>query len=381
MRLFVRTLLVFIVLLAILFPLAYANAAPSYFPLVPCGRAGQPDCTECDLLKLGKNITDFGALFIVPIVGTLYVLIAGFLILFGGPKPSMFAYGKKMLTNLAIGLLIIGMSWLVINFILKSLAGDSDIANEWWKITCTSTQTVVTGPRTTPTPVVSGTGTLGTCSGIACSDSSPNICGQDATASCYESQVNKWDSEINRVVAKAGQNICGNVKTESLLKAIMSQESGGVTGRVSFNGSSFGLMQIQPETGDLSQNKAGCTTANVTKEWLLDPKNSEASICIATNILKNNVGACGCDVRQLAAGYNGGGAGKGACGASTSCQSCSICGSSVTKRWECPWDGPDKEHQVCNTDRLGSDGKPDNFGETRKYVPKVMQCYENYSGR
>lgn len=209
-------------------------------------------------------------------------------------------------------------------------------------------------------------GTIGAaCQGAVCSDSNLNICGQNTSTNCLESKVNAWNTQIQ--AATSGKSICSGVDTVKMVKAIMSQESGGDIG--ASNGDSVGLMQMKPSTADAY--KSGCTTANIDAAWLKNSANAQASICIAVNYLKSLVSSCGCNVRHLAAAYNGG---PSACSASQSCASCSTCGTEKTKRWECLWEGPDGEHKTCNVDRTTG-----SYHETRVYVPEVSYCYGKFS--
>ena len=217
----------------------------------------------------------------------------------------------------------------------------------------------------------------GNCSGVQCSDSNLNVCGQNTSANCSESAVNKWDTQIK--AAAANNQVGSGIDTVALVKAIMSQESGGRTDQTSFEGTSHGIMQMRPETAN--QYKSGCTSANITAAWLKDQNNVQANICVAINYMKSLLGPCGTEIRNIAAGYNGGGAAKGACAASTSCASCSMCGNETTRRWECLWDGPDGEHKSCNVERKDpTTGRPDNFSQTRKYAPSVAYCYTKFGG-
>lgn len=119
-----------------------------YHPLVQCGLQpgeGVPpeytqDCTKCDFLKLLKNLIDFVLLFIVPVVGTLLILISGFMILLGGATPATISRGKTIFWNVFIGIVIIATSWLMVNFLLKSLAGGGDAADKWYQLECIETE-------------------------------------------------------------------------------------------------------------------------------------------------------------------------------------------------------------------------------------------------
>lgn len=355
--------------------------AVSWLPLVPCGVSNDnPDtpqdetqpCNQCDLFRLLKNIIDFVLMGLMPPLAMILFVWGGFLILMGGANPSLISQGKTIFWNTVMGVAIISSSWLITNTIIRSIAADN-IAPEWWKFECR----VGTAVSPTPTPIVTPTPTgsvtptpTGNCTGVVCSDSNLNVCGQNTSANCSDSAVNAWDTQIK---AAANTNQIGSgIDTVALVKAIISQESGGRTNINASDGLSYGILQMRPETAN--NNKSGCTSANITPAWLNDSNNVQASVCIAINYLKSLIGSCGTDIGDLAAGYNGGGAGKGACNLSTSCASCSMCGSDKTRRWECLWDGPDGEHKVCNVDRDG------NFNYTRRYVPKVSYCYGKFGG-
>lgn len=333
--------------------------------LVTCGRqsgtaAEQVPCTACDIFVLAKNVIDFIMLKLAPAVATLIFLWAGFLIILGGADPGQVKRGKEIFWLAVKGLFIIFGAWLVANTLIKSLAVN-DVAKEWYKIECKAPVIV---PPAVPPPI----SPKGTCTGIQCSDSNLNVCGDDASASCSQNAVNYWNAEIQR--GAQGKQICGGIDTVAMVKAIISQESGGNTSATSGKGS-YGIVQLKPDTAN--QFKSGCTTDNIDTNWLTNPRNVAASVCIAVNYMKSLAGPCGCDVRQIAAGYNGGGGSQGACDLSQSCASCSICGAGQTRRWECLWDGPDGGHKTCNVDRANG-----SFNETRKYAPKVSYCYKQF---
>lgn len=82
--------------------------------LVPCRGI---DCVENDLLKLGINIIQF-MIDIALILGVLFFLIGGFLLLISGGSPNRIEQGKKAITGAIIGLVIVLTSVVVINTIL-----------------------------------------------------------------------------------------------------------------------------------------------------------------------------------------------------------------------------------------------------------------------
>jgi len=371
-----RTIFLLVLVGLVVFPVGVSIAEAG---LVPCKAK---DCQLCDIFVLIKNFIDFMMFTLAPALATVFYLIAGFRMLFGGASPGQQAQAKSLFRTTTIGLLIIFGSWMVANTVIKTLAASRDVSGSWFKIQCVGPKIIPTPTPTptltlTPTPTPTPPTPTGTCTGKTCSDSNVNICQPNANANCSTASVNAWNADILAVAGST--SICGNIRVAALLKAIMSQESGGRTGLTSFNNSSFGIMQLQPATAN--SNKTGCTTDNIDANWLLNAGNARASICIAANYLRRLSTQCGCSVRQLAAGYNGGGFGTGACEVSANCGpaaarqggECTACTGQTgpTRKWECLWD--DNQHTVCNTDRPGG-----SFAETRKYVPKVQHCYSRF---
>lgn len=163
-----RTPLILLVLLVlcastlgVLIPANHADAA-----IVQCGRSGAPagspeslPCTICDILKFLKNIIDFITFKFTPVAGGLLITFAGFLILLGGANTEMVARGRSMLTKTVIGAAIIFMSFMIANFVIKSLAGDNDTAKSWFQLDCAPPRD--SSSFRTPTPIPLGGGGFG----------------------------------------------------------------------------------------------------------------------------------------------------------------------------------------------------------------------------
>ena len=415
-------LLVFVI--AGVFLISNAALAVSYLPLVPCGLKPDADgtllyngkaldpsyfqpCNKCDVFRLTKNLVDMVFFVIVPVLGTLFFVWAGFLILTAGAIPTNVARGRKIFWGTVQGIAILLLSWLVTNTIIRSLAADDNVAQEWWKFECrseafepqvfptpTTTTTSGTGGTTTgggttggTTGAGTGTGTggtgaqqpppAGTCQGVACTfNSRPDTLSctpVNPGDNCDQSAVNVFDAEI-----RAGTrdiNVCQGVDTVKLLKAIVANESDGSLTKIGDGGNSAGLFQLN--IGTANQYKSACgVSEQITAAWLQRRDTLQQQACIAAKYIQSLAGVCGCDVRQLAAGYNGGGG--NACAESSACGSaaasaggqCSNCPNQnrPTRRWECLWD--DTQHKVCNSDR-----QQGNFAGTRRYAPMVEFCY------
>jgi len=93
--------------------------------LVPCGNPGQPTCTICDIFVLAQNIINFVLIDIVPVAAALLTAIAGILYLFGGAKPTWRALGKKLIKQVIYGLIIIYISFIILNTVLALVAPES----------------------------------------------------------------------------------------------------------------------------------------------------------------------------------------------------------------------------------------------------------------
>ncbi|OGM97667.1 MAG: hypothetical protein A2735_03630 [Candidatus Yanofskybacteria bacterium RIFCSPHIGHO2_01_FULL_41_21] len=140
-----KYLTIIVLLVSLLFTLPRTASAVDWFPIVPCGLNNKPanatrmdtlpdgtqvphdytqPCNRCLLIELGKNVIDLTFFGIVPAVGTLMFLIAGFIILFNAREgnSSGVTKGRQIMKDTAIGIAIILGAWLITNFILKSLA-------------------------------------------------------------------------------------------------------------------------------------------------------------------------------------------------------------------------------------------------------------------
>ena len=191
------------------------------------------------------------------------------------------------------------------------------------------------------------------------------------------------------LIPLAAHSIPG-VNTNKLLEAIMRIETNGRIDKQSGSvPASCGLMQIQAGTANMYRNRCG-VDHNITCDWLRG-KDSElqqgetietvarASICIASEymIAAKNSSCYGGQIRDLAAGYNGGSGCDqdnprgNALALSVSCSQQSTanpkndldCNNRPTLRYECLWSNA--SHTTCNT----------GFNETRDYAAKFNACY------
>ena len=192
------------------------------------------------------------------------------------------------------------------------------------------------------------------------------------------------------LIPLAARSVPG-VNTNKLLEAIMRIETNGRINKQSGSvPASCGLMQIQAGTANMYRSRCG-VDHDITCDWLRGGPQSglqqgetletvaRASICIASEymIATKNSSCYGGQIRDLAAGYNGGsgcdqGNPKGnALALSISCSKQSTanptyeldCNNRPTLRYECLWSNV--SHTTCNT----------GFNETRDYAAKFNACY------
>ncbi len=106
--------------------------------LVPCGGPDEAACTTCHLFELLKNIIDFITMRFMPIVAAALFVWAGIQMIISAGNPSKLEAAKGLLKNTIIAVAIILLAWLIVNSILKIVAGDQDISNSWYRLECST---------------------------------------------------------------------------------------------------------------------------------------------------------------------------------------------------------------------------------------------------
>src|SRR3989338_5452530 len=311
------------------------------FPLLICGYENAPAgefCTVCDTFAQIQHLLNFLFFYLVPVAATVLFIYGGFLVLLGGATPSTVQQGYGVFRKTAYGLFIIYGAWLIINFTLKSLSPADSPARNWWnfEIECRDMPDDALTEDKARTETEDGAGVnnnlcRGTGVGEVCSGT---LQGRQLTDGLSCQPVNPGDgcdaAVIDRDLAAAIQtgagnlNICSGVDATALLKAIVANESNGRIDIGSDDGLSSGPFQLTPDTGRQFASACGVDTANLKTNsdwfgWYRSSANLEKQACLAAKFLQSLASPCGCDTRQLAAGYNGGGAGLGACNVSTNC--------------------------------------------------------------
>ena len=374
-----------ILILLVLSLFLLASPALALSPLVPCGNEGQPLCTTCDFLVLGKNISDFILVYLVPAIAALLFVYAGFEILLGGGIPARVAKGRAIFQTTAYGIAIIFLAWLIVNTVIRTVAQDENIAEHWWELECRESISTTTTPTITPTPTTSQSLAPSTtvdqmsptptptpttlAAALICPQSNINLC-QPSTAisSTFCGFSSSACSRFNGATQRAASalNLSG-LNSAALVKSfIINESSCNIDAYNSIRDSngilreSCGPMQMQASTANTLKQFCGIT-ANITCSWLRNSANIDGIVCLGAQYIKSlSSGTCGTSIRNIAAGYNGG---VGACSTSRDCSSERSCDNSSVRRWECLYDNT--AHTVCN----------EGYNETRVYAPKVIACY------
>lgn len=143
----VTSIVLIFILITILAPQVFA--APSWWPLVPCGRQVPPGftgpiapgstyapCTRCDLFRLADNVIHFTLEGLIPPVAAVLFIAAGLMIVLAGANQSMYAKGIAIFKNTFWGLVIIFASWLIVNTFIQSFGPIQAQGGSWFRFTC-----------------------------------------------------------------------------------------------------------------------------------------------------------------------------------------------------------------------------------------------------
>jgi hypothetical protein len=188
MMTFLRYLIAGLCVTALMLSAVPASAAPDWWPLVPCGLNAEPagkfgytePCNRCDIFKLLKNLIDFVLVGLMPILATLFFVIAGFHIVLAGGNMSSVARGKQIFWDTVKAVAILSISWLLVNTLIRSLARDQNVASNWWKFECRAT----VKPPTRPVPITGPQAEL-------CNDTAALAKKYDVPASAKDSEALK----------------------------------------------------------------------------------------------------------------------------------------------------------------------------------------------
>ena len=371
-----------------------AFAAPNFLPLVPCG-TGDSLCTPCDLFRVAKNLIDLILYGVTGPVAAFMIVFAGGIMVLSGGNVTRFNQGKELLKRTVIGISIIFLAWGATNFIIKSI-GKGTTTDSWFKFSCPKALQDISPISTTPLPASPSGGPeavvtpalpdlLGR---VSCPDASLILCPKTLTDLPAGTKCS--DCSSNAVLTAAINAYGGSgVATAKVLKSIAAGESscggalvgdsGKAGGPFHMNPSTAGLFlkqcnlydyAVDPNTGEKTIKKDPKTGEplyiNPHVGWLSSPENFKDAACLAGAYLNSLTGACGNDLRNIIAGYNGG---TDACKPSRDCPTMPSCtGVGFVRAWECPYGN--RDYSVCDGGSSGIGG----YKPTRMYAPKVAYC-------
>ncbi|MCD6402518.1 hypothetical protein J7L36_01530 [bacterium] len=118
---------------------------PAYGGLVPCGTIDDPNtpedesqpCQLCHLFVMINRIVEFVLTNLVPPIAILMLVVGGTIWLTSGGNPEQVASGKKLITSVVIGLIIIFGSWIFLSTFLQIIGvAEWTGLKTWWEIKC-----------------------------------------------------------------------------------------------------------------------------------------------------------------------------------------------------------------------------------------------------
>ena len=114
----------------------FLSFAPAFAALVTCGNEGQPACTFDDLIgpdSLLTKVIDFVLYDIVPPLAIFGVVWAAIIMMTSGGDPGKFKQGKNAMLAIAVGLIIIYLSWFIVKSFIQFLGGKEDWTLKFFK--------------------------------------------------------------------------------------------------------------------------------------------------------------------------------------------------------------------------------------------------------
>ena len=137
-----RSLLSIAFFVAVLSIPSAAFAQNFFGPIVPqCGAA----CQMCDLVQMGDNIIRF-LISIFAVIGAILVAWAGLLMATSRGDTGQLGKGKSILMNTVLGFIIMLVGWLIVDTVLKTLAGNQAYGM-WQKVQCVTLPTYGDGAQ------------------------------------------------------------------------------------------------------------------------------------------------------------------------------------------------------------------------------------------
>lgn len=113
-----------------------------------------PQCGWDEILNLGENIVNtlIGVAFLIT---ALFLIIGAFKLIISQGAPEAISSAKKNVTSAIFGLVIVLVSWVVLNTLISSFVDKDRCTREWWKfqgLQCRLTSPTGTTPSSPTTP-------------------------------------------------------------------------------------------------------------------------------------------------------------------------------------------------------------------------------------
>ena len=107
------------------------------------GNVDWEGCTFCHIFKLASNIIVYVMTCLTPIVSGVMLILGGFYFMIAGVDPTKAQKGKEIATAAIIGLVVIFVSWILLNTFLTSMGiaewtglNPESGQSAWWEIKC-----------------------------------------------------------------------------------------------------------------------------------------------------------------------------------------------------------------------------------------------------
>ena len=337
------------------------------------GAGGKLDnpCTVCDLFQLLQNIFNFIWVISIPLA-VLLLAYGGLLMVvpFSGESTEMYKKGGKVIKNALLGLVLVTFSWLIIDTIIKVVAGQeignrepAKIFGPWNTIECT---------KTTFSLAPTGAAAAAPALNPLCFKDNFYICSSEAKALIQEGKSWSENDGSNVRTSKGGVN-CTKYNgaltsynqyiqlaaqrygiSPERIEALILVESSGINQkpRVDRNKEiTVGLMQVQVPTARNLIGVPNMPDLEVIRR-LNDP---QTNINLGTRNFANLVRSYNGSYSLATAAHNGG---PDANGASRDCPG--------STKWQCPWDSGGC-YGTGNTNCRVNTG----YAVTRQFVPTV----------
>ena len=201
---FLIVLILFVICLAIASP---ALASTGIFSSTDSNCINYGNCVYCDLLSLVSDLIHFAIFYLaIPIIA-LILGWGGWLLITSGGNPAQKEKAKKLIYKVITGLILMLMSWLIVNSFLTTLAGGSGWSTNWNTLQCIRPSFPI-GPSNTANNSSSGGLSVGNATGGSCST-------QCSNSNCSTSALQQAGFSPNQAAVMSGiaqtENPTGNI--------------------------------------------------------------------------------------------------------------------------------------------------------------------------